>query len=67
MSYLSGSAYESKPFTSFSHTMGDVVNSIIHSGITIARLQEFDTDVAGNNEPLSGKGIPLSYLLVATK
>jgi hypothetical protein len=47
--------------------MGDVVNSIIHSGITIARLQEFDTDVAGNNEPLSGKGIPLSYLLVATK
>lgn len=67
MLYLSGKEYESKPFTSFSHTLGDVVTSIIENELDIMNLKEFDVDVSGNNTPLSGKGIPLSYILVAKK
>lgn len=67
MGYLAGRNYDSKPFVSFIRTMGDVVTGIAQSGLRVESLREFDHDVGGNTEALEGKGIPLSYLLLARK
>ena len=67
MVYLTGGTYNSKPFTSFTHTLGEVVTAAAGSGLRIQRLTEYDTDLSGDAEPLDGKGIPLSYLLLAQK
>ena len=67
MGYLAGKAYESKPFVSFSHTLGELLTAIAQNGLRLTRLTEFDHDVSGNTQALTGKGIPLSYLLLARK
>jgi ubiquinone/menaquinone biosynthesis C-methylase UbiE len=65
MSYLSP-MYESKPFTSFSHTISEILNGTIKAGMTIQSFDEYDYDV-GMTELYNGKGYPLSYILIAAK
>lgn len=65
MSYMTG-RYASKPFISFSHTMGDLITSVAQSGLCVTKLREFDRDV-GMTDVYDGKGVPLSYLLTARK
>ncbi len=67
MGYLAGETYESKPFISFSHTLGSIVTAVARSGLRIERLQEYNEDISGETQPLDGKGVPLSYLLLARK
>ncbi len=63
--YIGGTTYESKPFTSFSHTYGSIINAMVRNGLMVESLQEFDRDICAGWEHLNGKGIPLSYLMVA--
>lgn len=65
MGYMS-LPYCSKTFTSFSHTMSDIINAVSHSQMRIMKLNEFDYDI-GLTGAYDGKGFPLSYLLVAKK
>lgn len=65
MGYMS-KQYKSKTFTSFSHTMSSIINAIICSKLTIAKLREFDYDI-GLTSAYDGKGLPLSYILIAQK
>ncbi len=58
--------YESKTFTSFSHTLSDIVNSVITTGMTIKKLNEYNYDV-GLTNAYDNKGYPLSYILLAQK
>lgn len=58
--------YESKTFTSFSHTLSDIINSVIGTGMRIEKLNEYDRDV-GLTDVYDKKGYPLSYLLFARK
>ena len=67
MGYISGAVEQSKVFTSFSHTMSDVINGVVENGLKILKLQEYDYDTGANFPHLSGKGFPLTYLLVAQK
>lgn len=67
MGYLAGKTYESKPFISFNHTLGEIVTGIAQNGLVIEKLTEFDHDIGGNTEALEGMGVPLSYLLIARK
>lgn len=67
MVYLAGTTYDSKPFTCFVHTLGAIVTAAAESGLRITRLREYDTDLSGDTEEMSGKGLPLSYLLLAEK
>ena len=53
-------------FTSFSHTIADMINAAIFSGLTIADLKEYDQDV-GIADAYNGMGFPLSFTLKATK
>lgn len=65
MSYITPE-YDSKTFTSFSHTLSDIINSAIRSGMTITKLNEYNDDV-GLTEIYNGKDYPLSFILVTQK
>jgi SAM-dependent methyltransferase len=63
--YIGGTTYESKPFTSFSHTYGSIISAMARNGLMIESLQEYDRDICSAWKHLDGRGIPLSYLMVA--
>ncbi|MCL2137592.1 MAG: class I SAM-dependent methyltransferase [Coriobacteriia bacterium] len=65
MEYLSG-PYESKPFTSFTHTMSDIINALSVNQMKTIKLNEYDYDV-GITDVYDGRSIPLSYILLAEK
>ena len=67
MSYVVGAKFESKVFTSFPHTMSDVINGIAHNDLRILDCKEFDYDVGGNFPHLDNKGFPLTLMIVAEK
>jgi SAM-dependent methyltransferase len=53
-------------FTSFSHTLSDILNAAIASGLNVVSLREFDFDI-GMTDAYNGKGWPLSFILQAQK
>lgn len=55
--------YHSKTFTSFSHTLSDIITAMIDSGISLKKFSEFDYDL-GLDGNYNGKGFPLSFILV---
>lgn len=58
--------YPSKTFTSFSHTMGDIINAVAQNDLKVMQLNEYDYDI-GMSEVYNGRGILLSFVLVAKK
>lgn len=67
MGYVAGTKYKSKVFTSFPHTISDVINGMAHNGLRILNCKEFDYDVGGNFPHLDNKGFPLTLMMVADK
>lgn len=65
--YMAGETFKSKPFISFAHKMSDIINGIVKNNMHIKRLEEYDYDIGGEFKALSGKGYPMSYILVAEK
>ncbi len=65
MGYMS-EAYASKTFTSFSHTLSDIINALSDAGLRVVKLNEYDYDI-GLTEVYDNRGLPLSYLLQAEK
>ncbi len=65
MGYMSVE-YDSKVFTSFSHTMSDIINALSANGIKTVKLNEYDYDI-GLSNVYDGRGLPLSYILIAEK
>lgn len=63
--YISGE-YESKTFTSFSHSVSEIINSTIKSDMDIILFEEYDYDV-GLSNVYDHKGLPLSMLLISAK
>lgn len=65
MSYISGE-YPSKTFTSFSHTLSSIINSLSKNGLKTVLLNEYEFDI-GLTDVYDYKGIPLSFSLIAEK
>jgi len=65
MGYMSVQ-YKSKTFTSFSHTMGGIINALGVNGLNTVKLNEYNYDI-GIAPVYDGKGFPLSFILVAEK
>ena len=60
--------YESKTFTDFSYTMSDVINALSANRMKTVKLNEYDNDIGNiGSDIYDGKGIPLSYILIAEK
>jgi SAM-dependent methyltransferase len=67
MDYVGGTSYPSRPFYSFSHTLGAVVSGVARSGMVIEEMQEYPIDTSASFAGLNDRGLPLSYLLLARK
>lgn len=67
MDYIGGTTYKSKKFISFLHTFSDYINAIVKNGMNVQLLDESEVDSACSFEHLQGKGIPLSFRIVAVK
>jgi SAM-dependent methyltransferase len=68
MDYVGETTYESKPFVSFSHTLGTVVDGAAGAGLGVVSLREYPHDVTRGFACIENDGIvPLSYALVARK
>jgi len=65
MEYMSV-AYESKTFICFPYTMAELINALADNGLKATRFLEFDFDI-GLTEVYDGKGLPLSFILIAEK
>lgn len=65
MDYISGE-YSSKTFTSFSHSISDIINSVIKANMKLLAFNEYDYDV-GLSKVYDNMGLPLSMLLVSAK
>jgi len=65
MDYMS-IEYKSKTFTSFFHTMSDIINALSKNGIKTVKLNEYDYDI-GITDVYNNKEFPLSYILIAEK
>ena len=66
MSYMSAK-YESKPFTSFTHNMSNIINGLSANNLKTIKLNEYDYDISDSATVYNGKGFPLSYILIAEK
>ena len=67
MPYISGKAYASKTFTSYTHPMSAIITAAIEAGLQVCALQEFARDLTGEFAAMQNKGIPLSYILKLRK
>jgi len=65
MDYMTGE-YKSKTFTSFSHTLSEIINSLSANGLKTVRFNEYDYDI-GITDVYDGFGLPLSFILMAEK
>lgn len=62
--YMTDHQNTDNTFTSFSHTMGGILNALIDNGFRIASLREFDKDI-GMTDVYDGQSFPMSYILLA--
>lgn len=67
MTYMTEDAYETEDFTSFAHTVGDIVNGVAGNGLILGSFREFPTDRSDSFLHLDHSGLPLTYLLEAKK
>lgn len=67
MGYISENKKLSNKFLSFSHSMSSIINAVSANALKIETFDEFDYCIAGLVPHLNHQGIPLSYLMVATK
>ena len=61
MDYIGNTTYRSKTFYSYSHTLSEIINSIIKHNMIIVKIYEFDYSLYGFKD-LNKRKIPLSYL-----
>ncbi|HSP47115.1 MAG TPA: class I SAM-dependent methyltransferase [Clostridiaceae bacterium] len=67
MNYMTKKEYSSETFTSFAHSMGEIVSAMGDNGLLTIKLREYDRDITTAFGALEGQGIPLSMVIVAKK
>ncbi len=65
--YITRKAYRSKTFISFSHPLSRIINTVLNTGFLLRSFHEYDKDISGMFTELTGKQIPLSFILEAEK
>ncbi|MCL2853155.1 MAG: class I SAM-dependent methyltransferase [Defluviitaleaceae bacterium] len=66
MGYMTNEYESRSTFTSFSHTMSDIINSLSVNGMKTVKLNEYGYDI-GLTDVYDDKGFPLSFILIAEK
>ncbi|MFP4287542.1 MAG: class I SAM-dependent methyltransferase [Candidatus Izemoplasmataceae bacterium] len=67
MYYMTQQVYESLPFTSYSHTLSEIINSLVKNGLNIKLFEESNLNLLDNFSDLHEKHIPLTFLALSQK
>ena len=67
LDYVGGEQYGSKEGYWFMHTLSDIVNAILHSGIAIQSFEEYNLEMANNADVKLMEKFPLSYMLTGRR
>jgi len=67
LDYIGGVKYEAKECNWFMHKMSDIINAIIKNNIKIEEFEEYNLEMANNDEAKFLNKFPLSYILIAKK
>jgi len=69
LDYYAGSDYDSPPTYEFPYTVSKLINSILSNGFELELFEEYHKDIGAcfKRLEMSGKKLPLSYILVAGK
>ena len=67
LDYIGGVPYEAKECYWFMHKISDILNAILHSGIEIVEINEYDLEMANDTETKMYDKFPLSYILTGKK
>lgn len=66
--YYGLTTYEGKTTYEFIHTVSDIINAVVHNGMTIQQFHEFTEDISNLQKHHEKEGmVPLSYILIAKK
>jgi len=69
LDYYGNEKYDSKPATSFSHTMADIIMAGISNGLAVEHFEEFPHHISNTwwNVEESNIGLPMCYTLILCK
>ena len=67
MYYMTQKTYRSKTFTDYTHPLSEIISGMCKNGIVVTGMQEFDHDISGGFENISGCGYPLSIIIEGKK
>lgn len=67
LDYVGGVEYEASKCFWFMHKMSDIINALFRAGFEIEEFEEYNLEMANNQETKLYEKFPLSYMLVAKK
>jgi SAM-dependent methyltransferase len=67
LDYVGQTRYEAKECCWYMHKFSDIINAIIHNGIEIENIEEYNTEIANNERMNNSIKFPLSYILSCKK
>ncbi len=67
LDYVGGEKYESKNGYWFMHTLSEIINAVIRSGLAIQAFEEFNLEMANNEATKLMDKFPLSYMLTGRR
>ena len=63
LDYVGQTKYEAKECCWYMHKISDIINAIIHNGIEIENIEEYNTEIANEERMKNIKKFPLSYII----
>jgi SAM-dependent methyltransferase len=67
MDYVGQIKYEAKECCWYMHKISDIINAIIHNGIEIENIDEYNTEIASEERMKDIEKFPLSYIISGRK
>lgn len=67
LDYVGQTKYNAKECCWYLHKVSDILNAIIHNGIAIENIEEYNMELANNERMKNKKKFPLSYMINCRK
>jgi SAM-dependent methyltransferase len=67
LDYVGGTTYEAKECCWYLHKISDIINAVIHNGLEIERIDEYNMEMVNNESLKNIEKFPLSYTMNCKK
>lgn len=67
LDYVGGEAYQAKECNWYMHKISDILNAIVCNGLEIERTEEYNLEMANNEDVKNIEKFPLSYIMKCRK